>query len=104
MILRTHNYLQIIKVNEIQQCMHQIMYNVNACAHVYVAEEDSLSHLLYMLLYFQNLPLPQSLQMEAQSIGHKAYIKLSCNKIHYKSTPSTVKQHMNLAEQIDILS
>ena len=40
---RTCNYLQIIKVNEVQQRMCQIIYKVNVCTHVHVAEKDSLS-------------------------------------------------------------
>lgn len=57
MILQTCNYLQVIKVNEVQQSMCQIMYKVNVCTYVCVVEEVSLSHLLCMLLYFQNQSL-----------------------------------------------
>lgn len=53
MSLQTHHYLQIIKINEVQQRMWQIMYKVNVCI-LFLTQEDSKSQLFNMLLYFQN--------------------------------------------------
>lgn len=54
MILQTCNYLQVIKDNEVQQSMCQIMYKVNVYTHVCLVKKDSLSHQLCTLLYFRN--------------------------------------------------
>lgn len=46
--------------------------------HVYVAEKDSLSTHYVRSYILEINPVPSSLQMKAQSIGHKAYVALSC--------------------------
>ena len=50
---RTCNYLQIIKVNEVQQCMCQIIYKVNVCTRV-CSGKGLIKYLLHMLLYFKH--------------------------------------------------
>ena len=73
---RTCNYLQIIKVNEVQQRMCQIIYKVNVCTHVHVAEKDSLSTYCICFCILNTIPFPRLYEWKHSQLVIKAYVEL----------------------------